>query len=145
VADFVYSEDALLDDHEKELQEQGYFEDEWHHPKFHVSSLIFYSILLPTSALNVFHLFSLAEMISYVLPFKFNKLIPKSCFFSFFRCRLHMCFCFKCLKCGTVDVSLHFETPIFKLRFQSGNNAFELCATFRFSFYSWHLTLCGTS
>jgi hypothetical protein len=28
VADFVYSEDALLDDHEKELQEQGYFEDE---------------------------------------------------------------------------------------------------------------------
>jgi hypothetical protein len=146
VVDYLYSEDALLDDHENELQEHGYFEDEWHHPKFHVSSFILYSILLPTLALNFFHWFSLAKMISYVLPpFKFNTLIHKSWKFSFFQCRFHMCFCFKCLKCGTMDDSLHFETPNLKLRFQSGNSAFELCATFRFSFGFWHLILCGTS
>jgi hypothetical protein len=28
VADYLYSKDALLDDHEKELQEQRYFENE---------------------------------------------------------------------------------------------------------------------
>jgi hypothetical protein len=28
VADYLYLKDALLDDHEKELQEQKYFEDE---------------------------------------------------------------------------------------------------------------------
>jgi hypothetical protein len=28
VVDYFYSEDAHLDDHENELQEQGYFEDE---------------------------------------------------------------------------------------------------------------------
>jgi hypothetical protein len=28
VVDYLYSEDALLDDHENELQEHGYFEDE---------------------------------------------------------------------------------------------------------------------
>jgi hypothetical protein len=28
VADYLYSEDALLDDHENEFQEQGYCEDE---------------------------------------------------------------------------------------------------------------------
>ncbi len=84
VADYLYSKDALLDDHEKELQEQRYFENEWHHPKFHVSSLILYSILMPTSALNFFHWFNPAKMISYVLSFKFNTLILNSWFFSFF-------------------------------------------------------------
>jgi hypothetical protein len=28
VANYLYLDDALLDDHEKELQKQGYFEDE---------------------------------------------------------------------------------------------------------------------
>jgi len=28
VVDYLYLEDGLLDDHENELQEQGYFEDE---------------------------------------------------------------------------------------------------------------------
>jgi len=28
VADYLYSKDALFDDHKKELQEQGYFEND---------------------------------------------------------------------------------------------------------------------
>jgi hypothetical protein len=90
VANYLYSKDALLNDQEKELQEQEHFEDEWHHPKFHVSSLILYSILLPTSTLNFFHWFSHVKMFSYVLPFKFNTLILKSWIFSFFQCRFHV-------------------------------------------------------
>lgn len=84
VARYLYSKDTLLDDHENELQEQGYCEDERHHPKFHVSSLILYSILLPTSALNFFHWFNLAKMISYVLPFNFNTLTLNHDLFIYF-------------------------------------------------------------